>query len=280
MEMGNAGSRCRRRSSGSSTPSVTSTIWPRVAPTLGNSARAAVTAGPGRLPGAGMMSGTSAGRRFSMLRVSSVSGVTTCASPAYTTSPVRPSSRSSSIREMPAWARAMRDGGVSRAYIDRDRSRTMTVASRCAATGCGSRSKVGPASAQTAAPNAPNARTWKVARARRLPASAPWSNAASSSGATTRCQPPEPRAAGRASSGRHARGSAANHQGRRKWKSASSSTTAAVIRRPPAGGARCRARRRCTGPAAVRTRRTVASGRAHVSDAGARGPVARVRARR
>ncbi len=113
------------------------------------SCRARVSAGASRLPGAGMMSGFKAGSSVLMVSVSSVSGVTACASPAKVMSPVMPSvrlaSRSSNLR----FAAVSRLGAVSVAYMLQVRSRMTTKASSRTTMGCGAFSQVGPASATT-----------------------------------------------------------------------------------------------------------------------------------
>ena len=65
-----------------STSSVTTRIRPWRMPALSNRMRACSRALARSLPNTGIMSGRSAGSRFSMVRVSSVSGTTGWASPA------------------------------------------------------------------------------------------------------------------------------------------------------------------------------------------------------
>ena len=98
-------------------------------PALRNSVFASSNADPGLLPSTGIISGLSAANRFSMVRTSSVSGATVCASPAYATMPVNPSLRVRRISVTACRARTNRDGSTSFAYIDSDRSSTITSAS-------------------------------------------------------------------------------------------------------------------------------------------------------
>ena len=108
-----------------------------------------MSAGASRLPGAGMMSGFKAGSRVLMVSVSSVSGVTACASPAKVMSPVMPSVRLASRSSNFRFATVSRFGAASVAYMLQVRSRMTTKASSRTTIGCGAFSQVGPASAIT-----------------------------------------------------------------------------------------------------------------------------------
>ncbi len=99
-------------------------------------------------PGRGMMAGDRAGIRLAIVRVSSVNGVTTCASPANTTNPVTPSSRRSSRSRIFCLALCILLGCTSAANIEALRSSTMTSASARLITGSSTRCKLGPAAAR------------------------------------------------------------------------------------------------------------------------------------
>ena len=123
-----------KRGSSSSTKlagrlSVISRIRPPSTPPSLNTFKACFTASMGSLPLMGIMSGL---RLFTILRmvlVSSVRGVTTCGVPAYTTSAVRPSSARFRMSVSFILARTNRDGAMSLAYMESDRSSTITWAS-------------------------------------------------------------------------------------------------------------------------------------------------------
>ncbi len=102
----------------SSRPSVTSRMRPESTPAESRSLSADATAAAGSLPGSGIMPGSSAGRRLAMVGWSSVSGVTTWASPAKATSAVWPSRRMSSRSSNLRRARSMREGRVSSAHME------------------------------------------------------------------------------------------------------------------------------------------------------------------
>ena len=125
-------------------PSVIRSRLPLVRPEVSNNPEASAMASVALEPCNGMMSGARALSRFSIVRVSSVSGVTTCASPANTTMPVTPSVRASRISITFCRALRMRLGCVSVAHIDRLRSSTMTSASDFSNTGSSARSSEGP----------------------------------------------------------------------------------------------------------------------------------------
>ena len=125
-------------------PSVINSTLPLVRPEVSSNPAASSMASVALEPCNGMMSGARALSRFSIVRVSSVSGVTTCASPANTTMPVTPSVRASKTSITFCRARRMRLGCVSVAHIDRLRSSTMTNASDFSNTGSSARSNAGP----------------------------------------------------------------------------------------------------------------------------------------
>ena len=126
-------------------PSVINRICPPCAPAVSSNSAASSTALVASAPGRGMMAGESAGMRLATVRVSSVSGVTTWASPANTTRPVTPSCRVSSRSSIFCRARCTRLGWTSAANIEALRSRTITSASARLITGSSTRCRLGPA---------------------------------------------------------------------------------------------------------------------------------------
>ena len=99
-------------------PSVINNTPPFVSPAVSSSPAERTSASVALDPCNGMMSGDRALNKFSMVRASSVSGVTTCASPAKTTMPVTPSERVSKTSIIFCRARRTRLGCVSVAHID------------------------------------------------------------------------------------------------------------------------------------------------------------------
>ena len=139
--------------------SVITNIRPEATFASLNNFKARSMAGAKRLPGAGMISGATAGIISAMVFASSVSGETVCASPEYTINPVTPSFlrlRRSSILRL---ALTSRFGFTSVAYIERVRSISMTRASSRSCTGCGVFCQTGPANAVIASNQASNAST-------------------------------------------------------------------------------------------------------------------------
>ena len=133
-----------------SIPSVIRTMLPVFAWPFSNKICAACIAARVLLPGIGISSGFSAGARARMVWLSSVRGETIWASPLNTTSPVTPSSLRFKISLSLCLARARREGLMSSANMERDKSRIMTCASIRFSTGWGSFCHAGPASAMMA----------------------------------------------------------------------------------------------------------------------------------
>ena len=143
-----ASARCAVSVSNAGRPSVISNICPPCAPAVFSNSAAMAMPLVALAPGNGMIAGDSAGMRLAMVRVSSVSGVTTCASPANTTSPVTPSSRRSSRSRIFCLPLCILLGCTSAANIEALRSKTMTRASARLMTGSSTRWRLGPAAAR------------------------------------------------------------------------------------------------------------------------------------